>query len=381
MKNMYVRSLHGAIMLTIVGATVFCSRAEATESCITRFSFEERKIDDVLEYELREVLSRRQRNAHRPEIVLPEEWIAVYDANGEELSRYPIVFARGAIGEGEEGASFFPMSLSEGVVDVPFNEAMETVTLHTLSGEETFLIPASAKFCSGVPCLTEGTGAVFPTGVGAPIRQCCSGLLRVATDIQNFTCVACGDGTCTAPESHTSCPDDCVAPVVECVKGELIGGVCTDAPPQAPSGVISRRIPSGHKISWKRVPGTEDYAVYERNAEEEYELIEHVESGSYEVVSPVSSPTPLCYRVSAKNQFGESAPSEVVQLDVPIPGDANGDGIVDGADLNAFSLNWLESGKAWSDGDFNDDGTVNILDLVILSLYWRSEKESCDEVS
>ena len=58
-------------------------------------------------------------------------------------------------------------------------------------------------------------------------------------------------------------------------------------------------------------------------------------------------------------------------LNLAIPGDANEDGKVDAADLNAIGLNWQMSGKTRSDGDFNDDGEVNAADLNILALNWQ----------
>jgi hypothetical protein len=58
-------------------------------------------------------------------------------------------------------------------------------------------------------------------------------------------------------------------------------------------------------------------------------------------------------------------------LIIRISGDANDDGKVDVADLNAVGLNWRMSGKTWSDGDFNDDGEVNAADLNILALNWQ----------
>ena len=53
-------------------------------------------------------------------------------------------------------------------------------------------------------------------------------------------------------------------------------------------------------------------------------------------------------------------------------GDANLDGSVDAADLNALALNWRGSGAAWSEGDFTGEGNVDATDLNSLALNWRS---------
>jgi probable HAF family extracellular repeat protein len=53
-----------------------------------------------------------------------------------------------------------------------------------------------------------------------------------------------------------------------------------------------------------------------------------------------------------------------------LAGDANGDGTVNGADLNIVLSNYNLTGMDWSQGDFNGDGTVNGADLnTILSNY------------
>jgi hypothetical protein len=44
-------------------------------------------------------------------------------------------------------------------------------------------------------------------------------------------------------------------------------------------------------------------------------------------------------------------------------GDANGDGVVDFADLSKVLTNYDKTGLTWSDGDFNGDGAVDFADL------------------
>ncbi|MBN2022847.1 MAG: hypothetical protein JW809_08620 [Pirellulales bacterium] len=56
-----------------------------------------------------------------------------------------------------------------------------------------------------------------------------------------------------------------------------------------------------------------------------------------------------------------------------VPGDANGDGRVNGADAALLAANWLSADDPdWTDGDFNRDGVVDDLDLAILAAHWES---------
>ena len=69
--------------------------------------------------------------------------------------------------------------------------------------------------------------------------------------------------------------------------------------------------------------------------------------------------------------------------DAMIPGDADLNGIVDGADAAKLAQNWLASGPGvtWMMGDFNDDKTVNDIDATILASNWTSSAASVPEPS
>ncbi len=56
---------------------------------------------------------------------------------------------------------------------------------------------------------------------------------------------------------------------------------------------------------------------------------------------------------------------------VATPGDADLDGDVDSADLNAVGFNWRMEVESWSQGDFNGDRVVNVADLNLLAMHWR----------
>ncbi len=57
-------------------------------------------------------------------------------------------------------------------------------------------------------------------------------------------------------------------------------------------------------------------------------------------------------------------------------GDANLDGVANASDLNQVGINWLQSGRVWSQGDFNGDGVVNAADLNLLGINWLSQCRS-----
>ena len=54
-----------------------------------------------------------------------------------------------------------------------------------------------------------------------------------------------------------------------------------------------------------------------------------------------------------------------------LPGDANLNGTVDVADLNAFGLNWQDNTALWSAGDFTSDGSIDAADLNVLAIRWE----------
>jgi hypothetical protein len=60
-----------------------------------------------------------------------------------------------------------------------------------------------------------------------------------------------------------------------------------------------------------------------------------------------------------------------------LPGDANGDGTVDIADLSALLSNYDKTGMGWSQGDFDGNGAVDIQDLSnVLTNYDKTASAS-----
>ncbi len=63
-------------------------------------------------------------------------------------------------------------------------------------------------------------------------------------------------------------------------------------------------------------------------------------------------------------------PGQVFRIDVLHPGDANGDGMVNLADLQILGDNWQSNSASWSMADFTGDGVVNLADLQVLGDNW-----------
>jgi len=73
-------------------------------------------------------------------------------------------------------------------------------------------------------------------------------------------------------------------------------------------------------------------------------------------------------RVTAPGATASPQDVTVVQAAAPLPGDANGDKIVDVADLGILAANYgTTSGMTWADGDFTGDEAVDVADLGILA--------------
>jgi len=59
--------------------------------------------------------------------------------------------------------------------------------------------------------------------------------------------------------------------------------------------------------------------------------------------------------------------------EVDLPGDANGDGMVNVEDAATLAANWQRTGDAlWEHGDFNGDNNVDDTDATILAANWQT---------
>ncbi|HBO44542.1 MAG TPA: hypothetical protein DD670_11525 [Planctomycetaceae bacterium] len=73
------------------------------------------------------------------------------------------------------------------------------------------------------------------------------------------------------------------------------------------------------------------------------------------------------HRIKTTDSSGNVSYSSDQVLVVPIPGDANLDGVVDARDMARLGAHWNISNATWEDGDFNQDGLVNARDAAILA--------------
>ena len=80
----------------------------------------------------------------------------------------------------------------------------------------------------------------------------------------------------------------------------------------------------------------------------------------------------LLIQVECECRFGGTNWSRPVHIDEFMAGDANEDGCVNSADLNALATNWQERDKKdWNEGDFNGDNKVNAADMNMLAQNWQ----------
>jgi predicted phosphodiesterase len=63
---------------------------------------------------------------------------------------------------------------------------------------------------------------------------------------------------------------------------------------------------------------------------------------------------------------------------IPVPGDANDDGVVNDADASILAAHWQQTGMGWEHGDFNYDGIVNDQDASIMAAHWLQTREGND---
>ncbi len=76
--------------------------------------------------------------------------------------------------------------------------------------------------------------------------------------------------------------------------------------------------------------------------------------------------------ISFENALFDNILLGVLAGDSPIPGDANGDGVIDVADLGIVGAHFNLSEVTFHQGDFNGDGTVDVADLGILGANWAA---------
>ena len=75
--------------------------------------------------------------------------------------------------------------------------------------------------------------------------------------------------------------------------------------------------------------------------------------------------------------YGGNSDGYIIKINDKVPGDANGDGLVDGSDVTILASNWQlgvndNQIATWAMGDFNSDGKVDGSDVTILAGNWQA---------
>ena len=65
---------------------------------------------------------------------------------------------------------------------------------------------------------------------------------------------------------------------------------------------------------------------------------------------------------------------------IPLPGDANRDGVVNIADFAVLAANFNTRSRGFSGGDFNHDNAVNIADFGLLAANFNQSSPMADEL-
>ena len=134
------------------------------------------------------------------------------ESNGKTiLNQYALTSGRFIIAEdfNETEPHGEIIELNEGMIEavVPFaGNVIKLFVFDTQTNRTTELAYYPIASFSRT-CKLQGEMGSFARDTDA----CCSGLMPVqlSGDALDFTCVACGDGICTSPESQFSCPEDC----------------------------------------------------------------------------------------------------------------------------------------------------------------------------
>ncbi len=117
-----------------------------------------------------------------------------------------------------------------------------------------------------------------------------------------------------------------------------------------------------------------DLADFQDFEEDPVDAINQEGIGEYEVgedgVVTLTIPLLLEYNNDLADFFFAGVLVATHGVPMEIPGDANGDGRVDAADLNVVGINWQMGNKTRAEGDFTGDGFVDAADLNILGINW-----------
>jgi len=137
----------------------------------------------------------------------------------------------------------------------------------------------------------------------------------------------------------------------------------------APTGLQARGGGRQVTLNWAASTGASSYNVYRgttTGGEAATPVATHVAGTSFTDTGLTAGKT-YYYLVTAVDGGGEGPRGTEASAQAFLPGDANGDGKVDFADLVIVARDFGQTNATWSTGDFDGDGKVDFADLVIVA--------------
>jgi hypothetical protein len=126
------------------------------------------------------------------------------------------------------------------------------------------------------------------------------------------------------------------------------------------------------------VPGDSGGATFYQNDEGDWVL-----GGIISCISkPENTPNGTVIQGSATYSVALSYyRDQILDIITPVPGDANGDGVVDSSDATILAGNWQSyTSRGVFAGDFNEDGYVDASDATILAGNWQYGTDSLNAI-
>ncbi|WP_205847853.1 Ig-like domain-containing protein [Anaerohalosphaera lusitana] len=154
-------------------------------------------------------------------------------------------------------------------------------------------------------------------------------------------------------------------------------GIPDFTPPEAPTGLLT--VTSGGTVSldWNdsNADGVAAFNIYRSELQDGlFAKIAAAPVSYYEDSGLIEGKTYFYYVTALDKSYNESAESNKAYASLRTPGDLDGDGRVDFADLSLFAGNWLATDCWYCDGaDLDSNGRVDFDDLTILAENWLSE--------
>ena len=152
--------------------------------------------------------------------------------------------------------------------------------------------------------------------------------------------------------------------------GPSAGGVVSfETLASAPTGLQAGGGGNSVNLNWSASTGASSYNIYRgttAGGEVSTPVASHVTGATFADTGLTAGQT-YYYVITAVDGGGEGPRSTEVSGKAYLPGDANGDGKVDFADLVIVARDFGQTNATWSAGDFDNDGKIDFDDLVIVA--------------